>query len=131
MCALRAHIKQFIFGNIFLKIEKAVNIFSIFEKIFPKMDGLMCALKTYIDKIISKMIYYCVLLWCTLIKSIQITITTLILCLFILLFNNSTCKSSVVVRISHGPLSLSSTHPLWLLCHSICLLSFCQTPLFV
>ena len=36
MCALRTHIKLFIFGNIFSKIEKAVNTFSISEKNFSK-----------------------------------------------------------------------------------------------
>ena len=39
MCALRAHIKLSIFGNIFLKIEKAVNTFSILEKIFSKNEN--------------------------------------------------------------------------------------------
>ena len=37
MCALRVYIKPSIFGNIFLKIEKIVNIFSIPKKIFPKI----------------------------------------------------------------------------------------------
>ena len=32
MCALRAHIKLFIFRKLFLEIKKAVIIFSIFEK---------------------------------------------------------------------------------------------------
>ena len=36
MCALRAHIKLSIFGNIFSGIEKIVIIFSILEKIFSK-----------------------------------------------------------------------------------------------
>ena len=43
MCALRAHIKFSICGNIFSGIEKAVNIFSILKKIFPNIGGLMCA----------------------------------------------------------------------------------------
>ena len=51
MCALRAHIKPSIFRNIFSVIEKVVNTFSIFEKIFPKM------------------INYCVPLGHTLVKS--------------------------------------------------------------
>ena len=34
MCALRAHIKPSIFGNIFSKTEKDVNTFSIPEKFF-------------------------------------------------------------------------------------------------
>ena len=36
MCVLRAHIKSSIFENIFSKIEKAFNTFSIPEKFFPK-----------------------------------------------------------------------------------------------
>ena len=42
MCVLRAHIKPPIFGNIFLRIEKVLTVFSILEKMFPKIDGLMC-----------------------------------------------------------------------------------------
>lgn len=51
MCALRVHIKPFIFGNIFSKIEKAVIIFSIPEKIFLKIENLIYALKAHINKI--------------------------------------------------------------------------------
>ena len=40
MCALRAHVKTSIFGNIFSEIEKTVNTFSISEKMFLKMDDL-------------------------------------------------------------------------------------------
>ena len=36
MCVLRTHIKLSIFRNIFSRIEKIVNIFSIFEKFFSK-----------------------------------------------------------------------------------------------
>ena len=36
MCALRAHIKLFIFRNIFSGIKKTVITFSIIEKIFSK-----------------------------------------------------------------------------------------------
>ena len=36
MCAV--HIKLFIFGNIILKIDKIINIFSTFEEIFLKMN---------------------------------------------------------------------------------------------
>ena len=36
MCALRVHIKLSIFENIFSRIEKAVNTFSIPEKFFSK-----------------------------------------------------------------------------------------------
>ena len=53
ICALMAHIKLSIFGNIFSGIEKTVNTFSIFEKFFPKM------------------INYCVPLGHTLAKSIN------------------------------------------------------------
>ena len=41
MCALKAHFKQFLFKNIFSKIEKTVNTFSISEKMFLKMDDLI------------------------------------------------------------------------------------------
>ena len=37
MCALKVHIKSSIFENIFSKIEKTVNIFSIPDKIFSKI----------------------------------------------------------------------------------------------
>ena len=56
MCALWPHIKPFIFGLIFSRVEKAVSTFSIFEKIFPKV------------------INYCVPLGHTLAKSIYIYI---------------------------------------------------------
>ena len=51
MYALKAHIKQSIFRNIFSKIEKIGNAFSISKKMFLKIDGLMCAIN--ISKIIS------------------------------------------------------------------------------
>ena len=41
MYALRAHVKPSIFGNIFSKIEKTVNTFSISKKMFLKMDDLI------------------------------------------------------------------------------------------
>ena len=44
MSALRAYIKPSIFQNIFSKIEKIVNIFSIFKKFFSKINGLMYVL---------------------------------------------------------------------------------------
>ena len=50
MCALRAHIKFSICGNIFSKIEKAVITFSIPEKIFPQIESLMCALRAHINR---------------------------------------------------------------------------------
>ena len=52
MCALRAHIKLSVFGNIFLGIEKAVITFSILEKMFPKTENLICALRAHISKIL-------------------------------------------------------------------------------
>ena len=39
MCALRTNIKLFIFGNIFLEIERIVNTFSILKKIFSKNEN--------------------------------------------------------------------------------------------
>ena len=51
MCAVRAYIKSPIFGNIFSGIEKVLTTFSILEKMFPKLDDLMCALRTHISKI--------------------------------------------------------------------------------
>ena len=51
MCALRAHINKSIFGKILLRIEKVVKTFSISDKTFPKL------------------VYYCVPLGHTLIKS--------------------------------------------------------------
>ena len=43
MCALKIHIKFFIFRKIFSKIEKAVITFSILEKFFFQKWKLMCA----------------------------------------------------------------------------------------
>ena len=34
----------------FSKIEKVLTAFSILEKMFPKMDGLMCALRAHINR---------------------------------------------------------------------------------
>ena len=42
-------IKPFIFRNIFLRIKKVLTVFLIFEKIFLKIDGLICDFKTYIN----------------------------------------------------------------------------------
>ena len=39
MCALRAHINFYIFGNIFLEIEKVVITFSILEKFFSQNEN--------------------------------------------------------------------------------------------
>ena len=52
MCALKAYINKSIFGKFLLRIEKTVKTFSIFNKLF------------------SKLVYYCVPLGHTLIKSI-------------------------------------------------------------
>ena len=43
MCAFRVHIKPSNFGNIFSEIEKTVNTFSIFKKIFSNISGLIWA----------------------------------------------------------------------------------------
>ena len=53
MCVLSAHIKSSIFENIYSKIEKCVNTFSIFEKIFSKMNNLTCVLRTHINRYID------------------------------------------------------------------------------
>ena len=47
MCDLRAHIKKLIFGNIFSRIEKVLIVFSISDKMFLKLDSLMCTLRTH------------------------------------------------------------------------------------
>ena len=52
MCALRAHIKPPIFGNILSGIEKVLTAFSIPEKMFLNIDSLMCALRAHISKIL-------------------------------------------------------------------------------
>ena len=59
MCALRAHINKSIFEKVLLKIEKVVKTFSISDKLFPKL------------------VYYCVLLGHTLVKSIHIRLKNL------------------------------------------------------
>ena len=51
MCALRAHINKSIFGKVLLEIKKVVKTFSISDKLFPKL------------------VYYCVPLGHTLVKS--------------------------------------------------------------
>ena len=53
MCALRAHIKLSNFRNILSGIEKTINTFSIPDKIFSNIGGLMCALRTHISKILK------------------------------------------------------------------------------
>ena len=37
MCALKAHINKSIFGKVLLGVEKVVKIFSIPNKLFPKL----------------------------------------------------------------------------------------------
>ena len=64
MCALKVHIKSSIFENIFSKIEKIVNIFSIPKKIF------------------SKIINYCVPLEHTLVKKKYIYIYSFLILFF-------------------------------------------------
>ena len=47
-CALRAHIKLFIFRNILSRVEKIVITFSILEKFFfPKMEINVCPKGTH------------------------------------------------------------------------------------
>ena len=57
MCVLRTHIKLSVFENIFSEIEKAVITFSILEKMFPKTESLMCALRAHISKILSILLF--------------------------------------------------------------------------
>ena len=57
MCALRAYIKLSNFENIFSKIKKVVNTFSISEKIFLNIGDLIYVLRTYISKIQKKNTY--------------------------------------------------------------------------
>ena len=57
MCALRAHIKLSVFGNIFSGIEKAVITFSILEKMFLKTESLMCTLRAHINRTLNKNIH--------------------------------------------------------------------------
>ena len=57
MCALRAHIKSPIFGNIFLRIENVLTAFSIPEKMFSKIESLMCALREHINRTLYIYIY--------------------------------------------------------------------------
>ena len=47
MCALwvRVHNNSSFLEKNFLKIEKVLTIFSILEKMFPKIDDLMCSLR--------------------------------------------------------------------------------------
>ena len=56
MCALRAHIKLSIFRNIFSGIEKVMPIFSISEKMFLKIESLMCALRAHINRTLFSII---------------------------------------------------------------------------
>ena len=50
MCALRAHIKLSVFENIFSRNEKVMTAFSILEKMFPKTESLIGALRTHINR---------------------------------------------------------------------------------
>ena len=56
MCALRAHIKPSIFRNIFLVIEKAINTFSILEKIFLNMINYSVPLGHTLIKTLKKIL---------------------------------------------------------------------------
>ena len=50
MCALRAHINFHFWKKIFSRIEKVVTAFSILEKMFLKIESLMCALRAHINR---------------------------------------------------------------------------------
>ena len=47
MCVFKAHIKFFVFKNIFSKIEKVVIIFSILNKIFQNIEINVCPKGTH------------------------------------------------------------------------------------
>ena len=49
MCTLRAHNNFHFWKFFFSRIEKVLTAFSILEKMFPKVDGLMCALRAHIN----------------------------------------------------------------------------------
>ena len=50
MCALRAHNGIPFLEKVLLKIEKVLIVFSIPDKIFPKTDLLMCALRAHVNR---------------------------------------------------------------------------------
>ena len=50
MCALRAHINFHFWKKNFSRIEKVMTTFSISEKMFPKLENLMCALRALINR---------------------------------------------------------------------------------
>mgnify|MGYP000986039439 CR=1 FL=1 len=56
------HIKLSIFENIFSKIKKTVNTFSISEKIFLKMEGLMCTLSKILNILLPLLLFFKILL---------------------------------------------------------------------
>ena len=60
MCTLKARIKLSIFGNIFLKIEKVINTFSILKKKFSKNENYCVPLGHTLAKSMKKLgcIYY-------------------------------------------------------------------------
>ena len=47
----KAHIKLSFLKNIFSGIKKVLTIFSIFKKMFLKIDSLMCVLRAHINQI--------------------------------------------------------------------------------
>ena len=68
MCALRAHIRFHFWKKNFSRIEKVMTAFSILEKIFLKIESLMCALSAHINQThiyiyIYLEIYYTILLF--------------------------------------------------------------------
>ena len=50
MCALRTHINFHFWKNFFSRIEKVMTAFSIPEKMFLKIESLMCALRAHINR---------------------------------------------------------------------------------
>ena len=54
------HIKPPIFGNILLGIAKTVNTIRNPKKNFPKIDYLLCAVRTHICKILYVCVCVCV-----------------------------------------------------------------------
>ena len=50
MCALKAHINFHFWKKNFSRIEKVMITFSIPEKIFLKIENLMCAFRVHINR---------------------------------------------------------------------------------
>ena len=50
MCVLRAHINFHFWKKNLSRIEKVMTTFSIFNKMFSKIENLICALRAYINR---------------------------------------------------------------------------------